>query len=95
MLHVRPLPGQTGGLEGSRAGAFAVVLALARDEAEYREMVAQEMESLGLFIAEIEHVAPYESDVNETESVRLCAARLSPEWPVQYHDFHTYPHDET
>ena len=45
-LHVRPLPGQSGGLEGS-AGAYAVVLALARDEAEYREIVAAEMETLG------------------------------------------------
>ena len=60
MLHVRPLPGQSGGLEGGAAGAFDIVLALARDEQDYRERVAAEMESLGLFIAECEDLTPYQ-----------------------------------
>ena len=93
-LHVRPLPGRSGGLEGDPAGAYAIVLALARDEAHYREMVAAEMESLGLFVAEVVSAAPYEPEADDTEEVRRCAARLSLEWPVQYHNFHTYPHDE-
>ncbi len=93
-LHVRPLPGRTGGLEGDPAGAYAIVLALAVDEADYREMVAAEMERLGLFIAEIENPGPYLAHLEDAESVRVCAARLSHEWPVQYHDFHTYPQDE-
>ena len=92
-LHVRALPGQSGGLEGS-AGAYAVVLALARDEAEYREIVAAEMETLGLFIAEIEDASPFEPHADDVENVRQCATRLNPEWPVQYDDFHAYPHDE-
>jgi len=93
-LHVRPLPGQSGWLEDRPAGAYAIVLALARDEADYREKVAAEMESLGLFIAEVENAGRYEPHPEDAENVRLCAARLSPEWPVQYHDFHTYPNDE-
>jgi hypothetical protein len=95
ILHVRPLPGKTGGLEGNPAGAYALVLALARDATEYRELVAAEMESLGLFIAELDDLTPYEPDDSDSESVQACASRLSAEWPVQYQDFHTYPRDET
>ena len=94
MLHVRPLPGRTGVLEGNAAGAYAIVLALARDEADYREMVAAEMESLGLFIVELEDLAPYEPHEDDADSVRLSASKLNREWPVQYKDFHAYPHDE-
>lgn len=93
MLHVRPLPGHTGGLEGA-AGAYVLVFALAGDEEEYRALVAVEMASLGLFIAEVEHIAPYESHKDDAKSIRQCAARLSPKWPVQYDDFHAYPHSE-
>lgn len=92
-LHVRPLPARTGGLDGN-AGAYAIVLALAEDEVDYREKVTAEMESLGLFIAEIESARPYEPHPAIAESVRLCAAHLSPEWPVQYRDFDTYPNDD-
>jgi hypothetical protein len=92
-LHVRPLPGQSGGLEGC-AGAYAVVLALARDEAEYREIAAAEMVTLVLLIAEIEDASPFEPHTEDPENVRQCAARLSPEWPVQYNDFPAYPHDQ-
>ena len=92
-LHVRPLPGGNGGLEGS-AGAYAIVLALARDAQSYREKVAPEMEALGLFIAEVEDLGPFELRDEDPESLHVCAARLSTEWPVQYHAFHAYPRDE-
>lgn len=92
-LHVRPMRGRTGGLR-SAAGAYAIVLAMAEDEAEYRELVAAEMDSLGLFIAEIEDLERYNPSRHDSENVRQCARNLSSEWPVQYHDFHTYPHDE-
>ena len=71
------------------------MLALAHDESDYREIVAAEMQRLGLFIAEIEHLARYVPAEEDSESVRHCATRLSAEWPIQYQDFHTYPHDET
>ena len=93
LAHVRPLPGQTGELNGG-AGAYALVLALAHDAHEFGELVASEMESLGLFVAELDDVGPFVLHEDDSESVRNCAARLSPEWPVQYEDFHTYPHDE-
>lgn len=94
ILHVRPLPGRDGGLNG-RPGAFANVLALAFDEQHYREMVAAEMATLGLFIAEFEEISAYEPQEDDSENIRRCAAQLSAEWPVQYHDFNSYPHDET
>lgn len=93
-LHVRPLQGETGGLDGGAAGAYAWVFALARGEAEYREMVAAEMEALGLFIAEVDDFGRYEPHPDDDENMTYCAERLSAEWPVQYHDFHAYPHDE-
>lgn len=94
MVHVRPLPGRAGCFPAGTAGAYAIVLALVRDEAGYREIVAAEMESLGLFIAELEHLAPYEPHEDDADDVRLCAAKLAPQWPVQYHNFNTYPDDD-
>ena len=94
MLHVRPLPDRNSALVRGSAGAFAVVLALATDEADFRKVVAAEMERLGLFVAEFESLAPYEPHEDDHDNVRLCAAKLSEDWPVQYHDFHNYPHDE-
>jgi hypothetical protein len=57
-------------------------------------LVSAEMETLGLFIAEIDNLALYEPHPNDDENMIYCAERLSSEWPIQYHDFHTYPHDE-
>jgi len=94
MLHVRPLPGRISALEGGSAGAYAVVLALATDEADYRNIVTAEMERIGLFVAELEGLAPYEPQEDDPDNVRRCAAELSDDWPVQYRDFHNYPHDE-
>jgi hypothetical protein len=94
LLHVRPLPGQTGGLTDGSAGAYAWVFAFARSEAEYREMVTAEMESLGLFIAETDRLDRYEPHPEDEDYFAECAERLSSEWPVQYHTFHCYPHDE-
>jgi hypothetical protein len=94
MVHVRPLAGKTDRLDSNSAGAFAIILALAHDETDYRETVAAEMESLGLFVAEIEHLAPYVPHEDDTEGVRKCASRLSAEWPIQYQDSHNYPSDD-
>ena len=92
-LHVRPLPGGGGGLTGS-AGAYAWVYALAKNEVEYREMVAAEMAKLGLFIAEVESIGMFEPHPEDVDETRRCFERLSEEWPVQYHSFHCYPADE-
>ena len=93
MLHVRPLPGSDGGLDGS-AGAYAWVLAMASDEEQYREVVAAEMNDLGLFIAEIEQLDRLSEFHEIGPTIEKCAANLSAEWPVQYHTFDCYPHDE-
>jgi len=93
-LHVRPLPGKTGGLDGA-AGAYAWVFALASSEAEYRERASAEMESLGLFIAEFEQLGRYHPDDAGNDETRACLERLSEEWPVQYHSSHSYPEDES
>jgi hypothetical protein len=88
-LHVRPFPGKDGGLEGAK-GAHAWVFALASSEAEYREMVTAEMEDLGLFIADVEHLSRYHPPEAADDSSSRCISNLSDEWPVQYHRFHTY-----
>jgi hypothetical protein len=93
MLHLRPVPGSDGGLSGS-AGAYAWVLALASSEDEYREMVAAEMNALGLFIAEIDQLDRFSEFHHSESTIEECAANLSAEWPVQYHTFDCYPHDE-
>jgi hypothetical protein len=93
-VHVRPLPGRSNELEGDVAGAYAFILALARDETSYRELVASEMEEIGLYVVDLDYVAPFVPRPGDSETVRQCAQRLSQEWPIQYHSFHTYPHDD-
>ena len=92
-LHVRPLPGGDGGLGGA-AGAYAWVYALACSEADYRELVAAEMATVGLFIADTESLGIFEPHPDDLEETRGCFERLSEQWPVQYHNFHSYPVDE-
>lgn len=92
-LHVRPLPGGDGGLHGA-AGAYATVFALALSAGQFAEMVADEMASLGLTIVEMADVRLYHPDAEDDVEVIASAHRLSVEWPVQYHDFFTYPHDD-
>ena len=93
-LHVRPLPGGDGGLSGG-AGAYAWVFALAASEAEYREMASAEMETLGLFVAEVEHLDRYAPHPEDDDERRGCYERLSDQWPCQYETFHSYPKDES
>ncbi len=92
-LHVRPLPGGDGGLGGAK-GAYAWVFAVANSETEYREMVAAEMEGLGLFIAEVEDLGRYRSTGDAADPSSRCIDSLSNEWPVQYHTFHVYSDDD-
>lgn len=88
-LHLRPLPGKDGGLDGAK-GAHSWVFALASSEAEYREMATAEMEALGLFIAEVEHVGQYRATEMADDLSSRCINNLTYEWPVQYDQFHTY-----
>lgn len=92
-LHVRPLSGSDGGLDGA-AGAYANVFALAYGEDEFVRMATEEMLMLGLAVVEIDGAEPYHPGPNDDETLLACAERLSDEWPVQYHNFHTYPHDD-
>jgi hypothetical protein len=88
-LHLRPRPGKDGGLGGAK-GAYAWVFALANSDVEYREMVAAAMEALGLFIVEIENLGHYQSSEDGDDPSSRCINSLTSEWPVQYHNFHTY-----
>jgi hypothetical protein len=88
MLHVRPLPRHADALDGAVAG-LGWVLALATDEADYLRQVTAEMDSLGLFIAEATDVDKFTEFTSCAETVQESFERLSDEWPVQYHTFHT------
>ena len=88
MLHVRPLRGRTNPLDGGVSGVVWV-LALATDADDYLRLVTAEIESIGLFIAEVEDLDPYSEFTSCAEHIVESFERLSDEWPVQYHTFHT------
>ena len=87
LLHVRPLPGHTNALDG--ASGMGWVLALAGDADHYLRLVKAEMESIGLFIAEVEDLERWSAFDSCAEHIVDSKERLSEEWPVQYHTFHT------
>lgn len=87
MLHVRPLPDRTNPLDG--VSGMGWVLALATDEDHYRRLVTREMENIGLFIAEVENLGRYSEFTSCAGVIVESFHRLSDEWPVQYHTFHT------
>lgn len=87
LVHVRPLPGRTNPLEGKSGTGW--VLALAADADDYLRLVTAEMESIGLFIADVEDLDRYSEFTSCAEHIVESFERLSDEWPVQYHTFHT------
>ena len=88
LLHVRPLPGRAHSL-GDAASGMGWVLALARDAEDYLRAVTAEMERIGLFIAGVEDLDRYSQFTWCARDVVDSFERLSDEWPVQYHTFHT------
>jgi hypothetical protein len=92
LLHVRPLPGRTNPLDG--VSGMGWVLALATDADDYLRRVTAEMETIGLFIAEVDDVGLYSEFRSCAEHVVGSFERLSDEWPVQYHTFHTTTIDD-
>ena len=93
MLHVRPLPGRTNPLTGGVSG-WGWVLALANDADDYLRLVTAEMESFGLFVVEVDDLDPYSEFTSCAEDIVDSFKRLSDEWPVQYHTFHTTTIDD-
>ena len=87
LLHVRPLPGRTNPLDG--VSGMGWVLALAADAEDYLRLVTVEMDSIGLFIAEVDDLDRYSEFTSRAEKLSDSFERLSDEWPVQYHTFHT------
>lgn len=65
------------------------MLALAADEDHYLLLVSEEMDSIGLFVAEVQDLDRYSAFNSKADSVVNSFERLSGEWPVQYHTFHT------
>lgn len=92
LLHVRPLPGRSNPLDG--VSGMGWVLALARDADDYLRLVTAEMERIGLFIAETEDLGRYSEFTSCAEHIVGSCERLSKEWPVQYHTFHTTTVDD-
>ena len=87
LLHVRPLPGRTNPLDG--VSGIGWVLALAEDADDYLQLVIAEMESIGLFIAEMDDLDRYSEFSACADHIVESFERLSEERPVQYHTFHT------
>ena len=87
LLHVRPLAGRTNLLHA--VSGMGWVLALATDADDYLRLVTAEMESMGLFIAEVDDLDRYSEFDTCAEHIVDSFDRLSEEWPVQYHTFHT------
>lgn len=92
LLHVRPLPGHANPLDG--VSGMGWVLALAADAGDYVQAVTAEMQSIGLFVAEIEDLDRFSAFNICSEDITASFERLSEEWPVQYHTFHTTKIDD-
>ena len=86
-LHVRPLPERANPLNAT--SGIGWVLALASDSDEYLRLVAAEMDEIGLFIVEVNDLGRYSEFSSCAEHIVNSFERLSDEWPVQYHTFHT------
>lgn len=100
-VHVRPIvektPFSTNASGKSAKGAYANILALANDVDEYRLMVQNEMLMNDLFVVEFDFIDTYENyceQANADEEMIRLAEYLTPEYPVQYHTFHTYFDDD-
>ena len=87
LLHVRPLPGHTDPLNG--VSGLGWVIALAADADDYVQAVTAEMQSIGLFVVEVEDLDRYSAFNVSSNDITESFERLSEEWPVQYHTFHT------
>ena len=87
LLHVRPLSGRANPLDG--VSGMGWVLALATTADEYLRLVTAEMDSIGLFIAEVDELGHYSEFTSRSEHIVDSFERLSDQWPVQYHTFHT------
>ncbi len=87
LLHVRPLPGRINPLDG--VSGMGWVLALATDADDYLRLVTAEMQSIGLFIAGVDDLARYSEFTSCDDHILDSFERLSDEWSVQYHTFHT------
>jgi hypothetical protein len=93
MLHVRPMPERSNPF-GAAVSGTGWVLALATDAAEYERLVVAEMDRIGLFITEVEGLNRYSAFTDCADHIVDAFARLSDEWPVQYHTFHTSLSDD-
>ena len=86
LLHVRPLPGRTNPLDGVSGKGWVLALAACADD--YLRVVIAEMESIGLFVLEVDDLERCSAFTSCAEHITDSLERLSEEWPVQYHTFH-------
>ena len=90
-VEVRPKLGNA--VFNGAPGAFSNVLCLARDEAEYRRMVAETLGSLGFEVKAFEDIEPFEQRRRHSppdEEILDLAAQLSESSPLLYDAFYIY-----
>jgi hypothetical protein len=95
LVDLRPEPGNDP-FDGA-PGAYANVLALARSNAHYRQLVTETFTEIGLMVWELENVEPLverrrkaETDGDVADDLLALARQLSPSSPVLYDTFYVY-----
>lgn len=95
LIEVRPEPGNDF-FEGA-PGAYVSVLVLARNATEYRRLVTEAFDEIGLTVYGLEDVEPLTErrrkagpDGDVADDLLALARRLSPSLPVAYDSFYVY-----
>ncbi|HUE79226.1 MAG TPA: hypothetical protein VMN38_06310 [Sphingomicrobium sp.] len=72
------------------ANATVLILALARDEEDFKALVHERLDEDGLLLVEWGSIEPFDPAVNNwtEETTQSAHDRLSGDWPVQYGTFH-------
>lgn len=97
MVHVRP-SSRLSVLSAGAKGAYGNVVAIARSESDYKEIVSTLLMKDGLSVIDFSDVATYEDyvrDDNLSEYLSYLLGALSDEYPVQFHTFFNYSTDDT
>ena len=93
-MNVQPIDQTAARIIGDAAGAFVFTLAIAGTEQHFKERVAAEFHEDGFAVFEWDEIIPFDLSTTEFEAeTRDCFASISPEHPVQYARFDSYPRE--